>query len=266
MASTTVIDNLTQTRYGAPELKKFIQKNTLRGFFGAAGTTLLLLLLYFIFFVVAKDESSLKAPVVKVKLTTLPPPPPSNAEPPPVPPPTAPVQVASGPAARAGTPVPVPDAMIAPDLKDFASQDEISRASAEGGEGEDFGGFSDGIGDGPIDYSNLNVEAPREEEPDPDEFVAVEKEPVVDLKDIQSRAVYPEIAKRAGVEGKVTLRVLVGKDGKPKKAEVLQSDNEWFNESAVKAVMHPKTIFTPAIQNGQALAVWVTIPVAFKLR
>lgn len=265
MATTTVIDNLTQAKYGAPELKKFIQKNTLRGFAVATGAILLLLLVYYIFFVVATSSSVLRAPVVKVKLTTLPPPPPSNAEPPPVPPPTAPVQVASGPAARAGTPVPVPDAMIAPDLKDFASTKDISRASAEGGEGEDFGGFSDGIGDGAIDYSNLNVDV-RDEEPDPDEFIAVEKEPVVDLKDIQSRAVYPEIAKRAGVEGKVTLRVLVGKDGKPKKAEVLQSDNEWFNESAIKAVMHPKTVFTPAIQNGQALMVWVTIPIAFKLR
>lgn len=265
MATTTVVNSpLGTTRYGAPELKKFIQKNTLRGFLIAVGFITLLLLLYYVFFIVANDESALRAPMVKVRLTQLPPPPSNAAEPPPVPPPTAPIQTASGPAARAGTPVPVPDAMIAPDLKDFANMNEVSRASAEGGEGTDFGGFSDGIGDGQISY-DVNVST-REEDPDPEEFIAVEKEPVPDLADIQRRVTYPEIAKRAGVEGTVMLRVLVGKDGKPKKAEVYHSDNEWFNEPAIKAVMDPKTVFSPAIQNKNPIMVWTMIPIKFKLR
>ena len=47
-----------------------------------------------------------------MKLTQLPPPPAQTVVPPP--------PVAPGPASRAGTPVPVPDALIAPDVKDFA--------------------------------------------------------------------------------------------------------------------------------------------------
>ncbi len=264
MSTTTVINKGESVRYGAPELKKFIQKNTIVGFVIAAAMILLLLLLYFFIFVLAKEDTTFKAPLGnrKFSLTDLPPPP--SSEPPPVPPPSAPIQAASGPAARAGTPVPVPDAMIDPELKEFASMDQVSRASAVGGEGEDFGGFSDAIGDGQIDYDN--VSAPREEEPDPDEFIAVEKEIKVDLADITSRLKYPEIARRSGAEGKVQVRVLVGKDGHPKKAVVLQTDNEWFNKAAVEAIMDPRTVMTPAIQNGSAIEMWIVIPITFKIR
>lgn len=265
MSTTTVISNTAQeVRYGAQELKKFIQKNTMVGFIIASALILLILLLYFLTILFAKKEVAFKAPIGnrKISLSDLPPPP--SSEPPPVPPPSAPIQAASGPAARAGSPVPVPDALIAPDLKDFANMNEVSRASAVGGEGEDFGGFSDAIGDGQVDY-NVNVEQRDEELPE-DVFIAVEKEAIPDLADIQSRVKYPDIAKRAGAEARVTLRVLVGKNGKPKKTVIASESQPMFDKAAIDAVMDPRTIMTPAIQNGQAVEMWITVPIVFKLR
>ena len=98
----------------------------------------------------------------------------------------------------------------------------------------------------------------------PDDFIAVELEPYIDLSELQRKVAYPEMARRAGIEGKVIIRVLVGKDGKPLKSIIELSENELLNESAVKAVM--SSIFTPAGQNGNPVALWVSIPINFRLR
>src|SRR3989339_552456 len=149
------------------------------------------------------------APIVKIDITDLPPPP-SDAEE--IPPPPAEQIINTGPASRAGTPVPVPETEITADLKEFASMEELGRASSEGGDGVDLGGFAPNI-----DVNKkVNVDV-RESEGDPWEFVAVEKEPYIDLAELQKKIVYPEMARRAGIEGKVIVRVYVGKDGTPVK-------------------------------------------------
>jgi protein TonB len=84
------------------------------------------------------------------------------------------------------------------------------------------------------------------------------------MNELRRRLEYPELARRAGIQGKVYVRVLVGTDGKPKRYIVEHSDNELLTEAAVKAVM--SATFTPAIQNGQPIAVWVSIPIDFRLR
>lgn len=248
--------------YGAAAFKDVIKKNTERAFLV---TVLLLLFLVLYNFTFPLIEAWLFPPpnIVKVKLarvslSALPPPPSDNAEPPP-PPPTAAPPAASGPAARAGTPVPVPDALIPEDMKDFANVDEINRASAIGGEGEDWGGFADGIGQGaPID---IGV---REAEPNLEDFVAVEKEPGFDFADLQRRVRYPDMARRNGIEGQVLVAALVGRDGSVEKTQVISSDNEILNSAALAAVR--ETVFTPAIQNQSPVRVWVRIPISFKLR
>ncbi len=263
MTVGVLADRFYSKGYGFPEVREWIRKNTLRGFFYALAIFLLLFLLYEgIALLVEASGSAKKAiPVVKVKFTNLPPPPSVSEEVAPPPPPTdvKKVVVASGPAARAGTPVPVPDALISPDLKDFATMEEIARATPEGGEGEDQGGFMPGEGDG------VQIEVPvEEEEPGIYDFIPVEKQPFIDLAELKKRVKYPEVARRAGLEGRVVVRVLVGKDGKPRKAVIEQSDNEIFNQAAIDAVM--QSVFTPAIQNGEPIAVWVSIPIDFKLK
>lgn len=240
---------LSSTRYGAIELLQFIPKATTRGFAAAASICLLFLLGYTGFMTYSSARLKRGPAINKMKLTNLPPPPAATEAAPP-PPPTA-----AGPAARAGTPVPVPDALVAPDVKDFANVDEISRASITGGDGTDTGYL--GLA------SDVDTEV-REEEADPYAFVPVEKEPYIDIKDLQKKVVYPDLAKRAGIEGKVNIRVLVGKNGMPKKHIIESSDSDLLNDAAVRAVM--SSVFTPAIQNNQPIDCWVSIPIVFRLR
>lgn len=263
---TSIIETFQfgQRAVRARTFKLFINKATFRAFYITIGLFLLLLLLYWGYNTIQEKQLALRKniPIAKLKLSDLPPPP-SNSDVPPPPPPPSQVSMAAGPAARAGTPVPVPDAQLDPNLKDFANTDDLSRASAIGGDGTDVGGF-DNIGDGNISVDNDVKVNTREEIPDPDEFVAVEKEPNVDLGQLQKNVEYPEMAKRAGVEGKVSIRVLVSKTGKPKKTIIESSDSDLLNDAATKAVM--KTTFTPAIQNGSPIDCWVSIPIVFRLR
>jgi periplasmic protein TonB len=244
-----IAETSPELHYGAQELKAYIPKATQRGFLYALILMLFLIGGYATFLVASRAGLKKGPPVNKMKLTNLPPPPVQTEAAPPPPP------LAAGPAARAGTPVPVPDALIAPDVKDFANVDEISRASTTGGDGTDNGYM--GLA------SEVDTEV-REEEADPYAFVPVEKEPYIDIKELQRKVVYPDLAKRAGIEGKVNIRVLVGKNGSPKKNIIESTDSDLLNEAAIRAVMSSQ--FTPAIQNNQPIDCWVSIPIVFRLR
>ncbi|MEW5843348.1 MAG: energy transducer TonB [Bacteroidota bacterium] len=104
------------------------------------------------------------------------------------------------------------------------------------------------------------VESGEKGEPGINEFVKVEKLPEMVEG---STPVYPKEAKEKGIEGKVYVKVLVDKEGNPKKAIVIRSDAEIFNQSAVDAAMKSK--FTPAVNKGEKIAVWVVLPYKFKL-
>ena len=54
---------------------------------------------------------------------------------------------------------------------------------------------------------------------------------------------YPESLEEEGIEGSVTLELLISKEGKVLKAKVIKSDHELFSESALKAVKKYK--FSP---------------------
>ncbi|MFP4370147.1 MAG: energy transducer TonB [Candidatus Kapaibacterium sp.] len=261
MAQTSVVAP-KRSDYGAVELIEQIKKYTWRGFFVTVALTALFLLAYF--FLVSKGEGGAKKkmpPIVKVTLENLPPPT-SETQTVAPPPPTQTI-VNTGPAARAGTPVPVPDAQITADMQDFAKMEELSRASAEGGTGEDLGGFASNI-----DFSEAEPEVDvehREEIPPPDTFIPTEKEPAFDMGKIRNLIQYPDLAKRAGVEGQVIVRVFVDKTGEIKRPYVEYTDSELLNEAALNAVKNYGKV-PPAIQNEQPIGCWVSIPIKFKLR
>jgi len=128
------------------------------------------------------------------------------------------------------------------------------------------------IGDTEIDL-NAEMEAPppppKEEkkvEEEPTYFVAVEEmpEPIGGIKAIQEKIVYPEIAKRAGVEGKVYILAFVDESGAVTKAQVLKGIGAGCDEAALNAVL--KTKFKPGKQRGKPVKVQVSIPVIFKLQ
>lgn len=76
---------------------------------------------------------------------------------------------------------------------------------------------------------------------------------------------YPGKARRAGWEGTTVLKVLVDPDGAPDRVAVDRTSGfEVLDAAAVKAVQRWK--FHPARRGTDAVASWVRIPVAFKLK
>ncbi len=128
------------------------------------------------------------------------------------------------------------------------------------------------IGDTEIDI-NEQMEAPpppKEDkkvvEEEPVYFVAVEEmpEPIGGISEIQKKIVYPEIAKRAGVEGKVYVLAFVDESGTVTDAKIIKGIGAGCDEAALDAVK--KTKFKPGKQRGKAVRVQVSIPVVFKLQ
>jgi len=117
-----------------------------------------------------------------------------------------------------------------------------------------------------IDWEGEGVQVEtREEEPDPGEFIAVEKQPGMDIVELQKLVEYPKLAKEAGVEGRVIVKALIDKSGGVRKTLVEYTDNSLLNQAAIDAIKNYKN-FTPAIQNNQPVMVWISIPIRFKLR
>ena len=115
----------------------------------------------------------------------------------------------------------------------------------------------------------LVIEAPKEKNivieddalPPPDTFVPYETPPQPVKPIIPA---YPEMARKAGVEGMVILLVLIDKEGKVREVQVRKGIGAGLDEAAVAAVK--QTPFTPAIQNSRPVAVWMSVPIRFRLR
>ena len=106
----------------------------------------------------------------------------------------------------------------------------------------------------------------EEEESEPVFFVAVEQmpEPIGGIGAIQKKIVYPEIAKRAGVQGRVYVKAYVDEAGKVTKVELIRGIGAGCDEAAMEAVN--SVMFSPGKQRGKPVKVQVTVPVLFKLQ
>ncbi|MGA9117060.1 MAG: TonB family protein [Bacteroidota bacterium] len=243
MTAGTIAAAVRIAPYGAVELKKVYQKYWIIGFLIAMAIHLLIVGSYFAGQLLGTEEP----PMVSVRIMKYsdlgPPPSMTSANTPP------PVSVAAQVAKpTVGAPVPVPDAEVSAE-QTIATQTEMSQVVSPVLEGAgDEGGVS------------IETDIQIEEEGPPADFVPVEKEPVI-VKKVEPR--YPELAMRAGLEGKVWVKIWVDKEGKPKQVVVLKSDAEIFNEAAVEAAK--QFLFTPAYMNNGPVSVWVSIPFRFKL-
>ncbi|NOZ56009.1 MAG: energy transducer TonB [Calditrichaeota bacterium] len=121
-----------------------------------------------------------------------------------------------------------------------------------------------------LDLSELPPppEKPPEEEEDVTPiFVAYDSppEPIGGFEAIQRHLKYPEIARKAGVEGRVIVHVLVDEHGNVVATKILKSlGNNGCDEAAVAAIKSVK--WKPAMQRDRPVKVWVAIPVIFKLK
>lgn len=233
-------------KYGAPELKKAYQKYAALAEIIGIAITAGILGVYYLAEYLAREEEPIHT-VRIMKYSELGPPPSiQSSNVPPA------VSVAA-PSVRpsVGIPVPVPDAEVNPE-QTFATQQEMNAASEAVGEGE-------GLGTGGEVAIEKDIQI-QEDGPPPD-FVPYEKEPKV-IK--QAKPAYPEIARKAGLEGKVWVKIWVGKDGKPKKVVIQKSASEIFDQAAIDAAM--QMVFTPAMMQNGPVDVWVSIPFDFKLK
>jgi len=107
--------------------------------------------------------------------------------------------------------------------------------------------------------------------PPPDDgdmiFVAFDEPPTPKggFRSIQKALKYPEIARKAGIEGRVTVHVLVSEKGIVIKTKILQSlGHTGCDQAAVNAIK--KVRWNPAMQRDKPVRVWVAIPVIFRLK
>ena len=83
------------------------------------------------------------------------------------------------------------------------------------------------------------------------------------MDDIKKLIGYPPMAKEAEIEGKVILRVQVNKNGNYVKHIKIKDPHPLLTKAVEDQIHNLK--FTPGVQAGKPIKVWVTIPFDFKL-
>ena len=188
--------------------------------------------------------------------------PPIEAVAPPPPPAAAPeADLGTGSEGRMGDITLTTDVVDGPKVADM---DEVSFADNLGG-GD--GGAETFEPDFEID-EDIDLKAKEDAiiAPEPDvypDFIPNGQTAKYSDADLQKNAVYPEIAKDAGLEGKVSIMVYLSKFGKIDRMETVKG-NKVFINSARNAIK--KTTFTPATQNGHAIKSKLIVTVKYKLK
>ena len=103
-----------------------------------------------------------------------------------------------------------------------------------------------------------------------EEVEVEEEEEIVEIWRVEKRPepikqvspTYPAVARRASIEGKVFVLVLVGKNGKVEQVGTIKGP-EVFHEVVRKVAAQWE--FSPAIQNDRPVKVWVSLPFNFTL-
>ncbi len=104
----------------------------------------------------------------------------------------------------------------------------------------------------------------QDEDPKVDDFVFVSEEPkTLNMDDVRKLIGYPDIARDAGIEGMVVVRVLVDEQGNYRKHKMIKKIHPILAD-AVEKNLH-KLKFTPAIQGSKPIKFWVNIPFRFEL-
>lgn len=138
------------------------------------------------------------------------------------------------------------------------------------------------ISDSPIDLnSELNLNAPLNLPPPPppantkdtsnenahsDVFVVVERMPQLKggIEKLQQSVHYPDMARRAGIQGRVYVKFIINEQGNVVDPKVIRGIGGGCDEAALEAVKKAK--FIPGMQRGRPVKVWYTIPIVFKLQ
>ncbi|MCY3999280.1 MAG: energy transducer TonB [Bacteroidetes bacterium] len=122
--------------------------------------------------------------------------------------------------------------------------------------------------DAPINLPPPPPPPDEEEEIDePEIFEIVEQMPelIGGIGGLQSKARYPEIARKANVEGRVIVQFIVDENGNVREPTILRGISGGCDEEAIRVITeHAK--FVPGRQRGRPVQVKMSLPIVFKLR
>ena len=84
------------------------------------------------------------------------------------------------------------------------------------------------------------------------------------MKYLSMNVRYPEVAQKAGLQGRVVVQFVVEADGSISNANVQRGVSEELDTEAIRVIEKmPK--WTPGMQNGKAVRVKYSIPISFRL-
>ncbi len=85
----------------------------------------------------------------------------------------------------------------------------------------------------------------------------------INLEEVRAAIPYPEWAAHERIEGKVTFRVLIDKQGNYRRHKVLHYDHPSLLEGCDPHIQRLK--FTPAVASGKPIVTWMEVPIVFEL-
>jgi TonB family protein len=88
--------------------------------------------------------------------------------------------------------------------------------------------------------------------------------PSYDAEAFARLVVYPELARKNGLEGTVAVKFIVEPDGRTSRIEIVKSDDSVFDQSALDAVR--QTRFNPATKDGRPVRVAMVMPIRYTLQ
>ena len=161
----------------------------------------------------------------------------------------------------------VEDSEVTPE-DEIKSQDELKETQTAFGQTN----FDQGTDDRNVVREHKEEIIVEEKKPEKEEvFRAVEQMPQFPggdaelMKFLRDNIVYPAMAQENNVQGKVIVQFVVTKTGDIGEVKVVKSVDRDLDNEAVRLVKKlPK--FFPGRMNGQAVNVWYTLPVQFKLQ
>lgn len=257
------IEILQDTGYGATELKKTYQKFLRKGLIFAVLIHGFIIGTYLFANYISKLEDSKNKDIQQriINVTDLEPPPSATDEEEPPPPKIEEPPVAPPKDLSALTPEPV--AKEKAEEQTIKTQQELE--DIKGPVGNDTGKFQFS---GKIKVEEKKIEEKIEKKENTEKSTyqsfEVEKAPeCVNLSQVRASMKYPEVAREAGMEGRVTVKVLVNESGSVIKIGSVSGPDVFHDEVRDKAM---DLQFTPGLQNGKPVKVWVTVPFNFKLK
>jgi protein TonB len=119
--------------------------------------------------------------------------------------------------------------------------------------------------DGPMEMPPPPPRPSADDEFEDEIFIVVENPPVLigGIQGVQQSIVYPELALKVGIEGRVVVQFIVDRDGKVVNPVVMRGIGGGCDEEAIRAVKLAK--FQPGMQRGRPVAVRYSLPITFKI-